>query len=394
MAKYFVPVTAPCSGRRQCYPSHFYPPSELYYRPSVLSDMTLDLLPFLLSDYPAFCNGLRRREKEEKPVVKPWTKVLKVKGYDPEDIKVTVENGKAIIHCRHEEKDGENFDLIESRRSVPLPQNVDLASVKTFMIDEDSLLIQAQFKKLPEETTKKVQAAKETKTVSEDGTVRKLPIVIEQTRCENKEQKSQKEESCILTAERPVACRYNGDKEVAETHADENREIELKREEDGNVSTPSVVDNREEESTCKCDSLNCEKRSESPCKCNGNVCCEHKWGDIPVVYADKDTNETLKKDDEWDSSFADKTEIVEKDGSNVFMILVGLKDYNADTVSIRYMGDQLVVTAKRESCDRGCTLYQEVFRRYTVPEGCAIGLTKANINDSGILKISVPINPK
>ncbi|KAL3877560.1 hypothetical protein ACJMK2_035257 [Sinanodonta woodiana] len=283
--------------------------------------MTLDLLPFLLSDYPAFCNGLLRREKEEKPVLKM---------------------GKAIIHCRHEEKDGENFDLIESRRSVPLPQN-------------DSLLIQAQFKKLPEETTKKVQAAKETKTVSEDGTVRKLPIVIEQTKYENKEQKSQKEESCILTAEKPVACRYNGDKEVAETHADENREIELKREEGGN-------------------------RSESPCKCNGNVCCEHKWGDIPVVYADKDTNETLKRDDEWDSSFADKSEIVEKDGSNVFMILVGLKDYNPDTVSI--------------SCDRGCTLYQEVFRRYTVPEGCAIGLTKANINDSGILKISVPINPK
>ncbi|KAL3877417.1 hypothetical protein ACJMK2_035123 [Sinanodonta woodiana] len=281
--------------------------------------MTLDLLPFLLSDYPAFCNGLLRREKEEKPVVKLWTKVLKVKGYDPEDIKVTVENGKAIIHCRHEEKDGENFDLIESRRSVPLPQNVDLASVKTFMIDEDSLLIQAQFKKLPEETTKKVQAAKETKTVSEDGTVRTLPIVIEQSRCENKEQESQKEESCILTAEKPVACRYNGDKEVVETHADENREIELKREEGGNVSTPSMVDNREEESTCNCDSLN-----------------------------------------------------------------FSLKDYNLDTAWFRYM----------ESCDKGCTLYQEVFRRYTVPKGCAIGFTKACMNDSEILKISVPINPK
>ncbi|KAK3610674.1 hypothetical protein CHS0354_028059 [Potamilus streckersoni] len=393
MTNYFVPVTVPFSGRGQCYPRHLYPPSELYYRPSVFSDMTLDLLPFLLSDLPAFSNSVRRGENEKKPVVKPWTKVLKVKGYDPEDIKVMVENGKAIIHCRHEEKDGENFDLIESRRSVPLPQNVDPASVKTFMIDEDSLLIQAQIKKSPQDTTKKVQDAKETMTVPENGTERKLPIVIEQTKGEKKEEESQNEESCFLRAEKPeVACTYDKEKEVAETHAEETRDIKPEREEGGNATT--VENKREDDSQCNCYSHVCEERSESPYKCNAKVCCEQTWDDIPLLYADKDTACILTKDGEWDSSFTEKSEIVEKDGTNVFTISVSLKDYNPDTVTVRYMDDQLEVCAKQECRDKGFTCYQEVLRRYTVPEGSAIGSTKATINDSGILKICVPINTK
>ena len=75
----------------------------------------------------------------------PWIYRLRIQGYDAEDISVTVDGGKVIIHARHEEVDGEDMDIHETKRSVNVPEYVNKDKLASYLIDGGYLVISAPF---------------------------------------------------------------------------------------------------------------------------------------------------------------------------------------------------------------------------------------------------------
>ena len=78
-------------------------------------------------------------------VRRPWVQTLDVIGYTPDEVKVTTEDEKVIVHARHEYKDGENYQTSETRRTVRMPEGVNKDKLVCYFSRDGRLVIKAPY---------------------------------------------------------------------------------------------------------------------------------------------------------------------------------------------------------------------------------------------------------
>lgn len=115
-----------------------------------------DLDAMLLGSHPIFHALSQRSHQQEKF----WHHRIQLHGFEPDDIKLTVDddNSKVKIFARHVDSRGEDSDIYESTRSVVIPEDVDVKHLKSRLHDNGVLILQAPFiiKEIPIEEKKNV----------------------------------------------------------------------------------------------------------------------------------------------------------------------------------------------------------------------------------------------
>lgn len=88
----------------------------------------------------------RRRRQETSLADKKWTFGVKIGDFDPEHVKVKVENGKVVIHAKYQDGNDEWGDVVERRRVVKVPENVDADKIHSFMRSDGTLMLEAPYR--------------------------------------------------------------------------------------------------------------------------------------------------------------------------------------------------------------------------------------------------------
>ncbi|PSN46862.1 hypothetical protein C0J52_13672 [Blattella germanica] len=87
---------------------------------------------------------------------------IDVNGFKPEEIKISLKDRILMIHAKMERtaEDGSKFHQ-EFTREVTVPENVDLAEVKSYLDNSGILRLEGPYKPSPEEAPKEIPVSKE-----------------------------------------------------------------------------------------------------------------------------------------------------------------------------------------------------------------------------------------
>ena len=119
----------------------------LWNRQNEFDDFFSDIDPFGGWGFGRPMVVARRRHQQEKPRgPQKWTYSVKIGDFDPQHVKVKVENGKVIISAKYSDGNDEWGDSVEKRRTVALPENVDPDKVHSYMRSDGSLMLEAPYK--------------------------------------------------------------------------------------------------------------------------------------------------------------------------------------------------------------------------------------------------------
>lgn len=94
----------------------------------------------------------RPRRHETSLADKKWTFGVKIGDFDPEHVKVKVENGKVEIVAKYQEGNEEWGDTVERRRMVKIPENVDADKIHSVMRSDGTLMLEAPYRVSEEHT--------------------------------------------------------------------------------------------------------------------------------------------------------------------------------------------------------------------------------------------------
>lgn len=95
---------------------------------------------------PMGMRSARRRRPETSLADRKWSFSVKIGDFDPEHVKVKVENGKVFIHAKYTEGNDEWYDTVERKRTVKVPENVDSDKIHSFMRSDGSLILEAPYR--------------------------------------------------------------------------------------------------------------------------------------------------------------------------------------------------------------------------------------------------------
>jgi HSP20 family molecular chaperone IbpA len=87
----------------------------------------------------------------------------------------------------------------------------------------------------------------------------------------------------------------------------------------------------------------------------------------------------------------DSTGVIEEDGKKLYCVNVKLPNYPLENIKVRCHGRNMYVDAKHEIEDSGIYQCHEFHRRYIMPENAADEAAKAQIDDSGVVTVKVPL---
>lgn len=88
------------------------------------------------------CQHIR---KKQKPMEDKWKHNVEIGEFNPEQVKVKVENGKVVIHAKYTDGTEEWGDTVEKKRTVQIPENVDSEKIHSFMKSDGTLVLEAPF---------------------------------------------------------------------------------------------------------------------------------------------------------------------------------------------------------------------------------------------------------
>lgn len=116
-------------------------------QPSQLQNLVDEMVGLRSKSVPEDGMGLTLMEPQTvcRWELRPWMHVFDMGCFKPEEIKVKVTDSTISVHARREVTDGDNFDLIERKRSVNIPECVDARKVVCFLNRAGKFIIQAPF---------------------------------------------------------------------------------------------------------------------------------------------------------------------------------------------------------------------------------------------------------
>lgn len=411
---------------RLCCPNQGREPSLNLWR--LLDDHPLrQPLHPLRRAYPLF-----RTDARPEPVYipkQPWVHRLKIKGYDPRDIEVKVDGKKVIIHAVHEEKNGDNMDRYETKRTVNIPDSVIKEKIGSFLLDGGHLIISAPYNVTEEkEDSKKTEAKEHQIDIQHEG---KAPVdqAISNERAgklegENNTTGAGGENKVEVEVESNDRTEEQVEADVSTSLETFVNEIDVKGDgaiDQGEESTSQVGKDKigkettairctsvEEEPTEKYeqsnegDDINLEESyvitspPPSPLQAEDNGGLFDK---LSVAETDNEETKTKKEEDTQMttenfnslSPLMDSKEIVAIDGEQVYQVSMNLKNFKPENVSIKFKDNVLSVDAEKEWNSDGILTTQKVHRKFIVPENGDGDKVSAKMSDNGLVKIFVPL---
>ncbi|XP_053407045.1 uncharacterized protein LOC128559440 [Mercenaria mercenaria] len=317
-------------------------------------------------------------------VKQPWIHVLDMAGFRPEEINVKVKDNLVSVHAKHEEVDGEDVDITEKKRSVHVPEGVNVTKIACFVDRGGKLVIKAPF------STAKLY----------DGR-NKCELKVESTEgnTEQKLDESQREQQCDSM-------------EVSEKSSTEPFHDELNREKDNNelqqLSTdcPKSMEPADKE-TQDCRQINvADDMLHYPLETNieGHLtsdCTDTSVSPVPLIEKtengidngeqDVGTDIFLDKGEPLDY-LMDKTDIVEKNGQKYFCAKINFENFPRNSIRVLCEDKTLSVDATREWDDSGVKVYQEFHRQYKLPNNSLEAEARAFVSGNGrYFTVNVPI---
>ena len=178
--------------------------------------------------------GKRRPEK--------WIQKMNVRGFQPDDIKVSVNEQTIVVHALHKEGEGDNIDSYETKRTVKIPENVNKEKLSSYM-KMGTLIFEAPYIEKPSEVLQENETLMTEKHTEEtahhamDDTEKELHSerendeVTEEYEVDMEEETTQDDESNAETKQAD-----EGDVPTQAEQGDENRKTETYR---MNISLPS-----------------------------------------------------------------------------------------------------------------------------------------------------------
>lgn len=88
----------------------------------------------------------RRRQTETSLADRKWSFSVRIGDFDPEHVKVKVENDKVFISAKYTEGNDDWYDMVERKRTVKIPENVDSEKIHSYMRSDGSLILEAPYK--------------------------------------------------------------------------------------------------------------------------------------------------------------------------------------------------------------------------------------------------------
>ena len=385
MGKIFIPMFTPAA--------HYYQPARTQRRcqrrapamnqPSLLDVLLSDYLSQLCSQ-PTSKNCYRSGTE-----TRPWIYSVNLKGFEPEDIAVKVEDGVVHITARHIEETEEGHDVVQRYRKVRLPENIDDEKLNCLMTEEGKLILKATFRgkhpstKAEDTPVPLNESSKVTSTKSpydsEDkvcNTGKQQPEVIDipiehddtQKKVENVEQhvrdttlqdETRKEETQSHKTE------DEGDK--PHQKVEEQSEIHLSRPNTPQEAIEFVI-------------LGDVTPSQNP-EQTDEINAQHEENILNIQGMENEVS----------LPFKDTTKIIETDGKKEFEINLNLEDFTPENTLIRWKNDSLEIDAKREVKSDSFSTFQKIHRVYTVPEHGVMREALASMNNDGMLRVTVPL---
>ena len=387
----------------------------------------LDEQPLLQRSHPLM-RGCPVKPEPEITQKQPWIHRLKIKGYDSSDITVKVDDNKVIVHAIHEEKNGDNMDRYETKRTVNIPDIVNKEKISSFLLDGGHLVITAPYDVTVEkekvirktndeeveidihhEHQNPVDLAVLNKNAMKLGGENKMTGTSVGNDAnidvaDNDRSEEQVEEDVSTSQEELVNESYverndsisKGDKSLsndAETETDEETTV---------IKGPTVEKDAMENSD-RDDDMNLEdtyvitSRPPSPVQV---VKPDIQFDKLSVGENIYEDNKTKEKEDMQLTAendlvpMMDSKDIVDVNGGKVFQLSMNLKNFKPENVSIKFKDNMVSIDAEKELNNDGMVATQKIHRKFMVPENCDGDNVSAKMNDDGFVKILVPLQER
>ncbi|KAH3787552.1 hypothetical protein DPMN_165678 [Dreissena polymorpha] len=292
----------------------------------------------------------------------PWVHKLDFTGFHPKDISVKIDGVMLSVSAKREQRDGDNYDVIERVRRVKIPDDVDSKKLSCFMSPAGYFVVKGRYadKVCDTQCPEKCKAG--------------------QQRCCGKKEKCCKEDKIQTSKEKPCP----------ET-------IETSVKNDGNPNNSEFPTEVEPVSLAECivespdqSLINSRCPSPAPSSADFVILDEDAHGKPdfePVEQLHQTTTE-----EKTDQPVCDANNVVDIDGKKHFRVQLDMGSVPVENISIRARDGSLQVYAtKKTEEDDGVRLDMEVRRDFRLPERADAGSARASIRDDGMLVVSVPL---
>ena len=346
------------------------------------------------------------RPKPVRVPRQPWVHRLRLKGYDPKDVSVKVDGEKVIVHAKHEVVKGDNMDRYEIRRSVVVPENVNKEKLSSYLLDDEHLVITAPFEDVKQTSNDKGYMEIEIKHESNGAEGKKSTNEENMLVTPKSNNKTEGDDEAFIVHELGLKC--DGAESIQKDNAMKLADEETieKNAVDMQTTEVSEMDNLTEPTTRRETEKNTGDQEQED---TGSIEDTYLITSAPpsrsqsVDYhpldcSEKLDEETVELEDKLDSMtyiapLMDSTQTIEIDEEPFHQIMMNLKNFKPENVSVRIKNNLLLVDAEKEWNNDGIVTKQKVKRQFVVPENSNTENVAVKMNDDGIVKILVPLKP-
>nr|XP_011453521.2 major egg antigen [Crassostrea gigas] len=128
-----------------------YSPVSAFYPAMPIRNMLTSMLNDELALLPQVTAAPRRNLPAK------WSQSFHLDNYNPDEVKVNVDEGCVRIHARHVRGDEENGEVRETKRCIKIPEGVDASKVHCKMLNDHTYLVEAPLLRNEDEEEMEVQ---------------------------------------------------------------------------------------------------------------------------------------------------------------------------------------------------------------------------------------------
>lgn len=321
----------------------------------------------------------------------PWVHLIDFSGYGPGELSTELKEGRFNVHARREIKLSEDdYELMERRRSVKIPEGVDASEISCYLRADGQLVISAPY--LEEEALRINNDVSRQCFCEKEKKCKKLEKS-DKPRIEQRKENVKIEADTKTCADQECPKPRDGEQtHVLSTCQKEpdtsDKEVELvEKSKAATEKIPTEQESKDENDEHKIILFLSPDFSDEFYVFEPGLLSEKS--EKPEMTEVAETKETST--DPHVFPLADMVKVVETNDKKHFEVKVNLEGYQPQEVSVKCENGVLIIDCRRERETKGVKSSKTFHKRYALPEGAMCDQTKAVLKDTGMMEITVPI---